>query len=62
MRPLPISAKLCPDRYLGVGAAEVAAHLPRGSDDPDLAIVVERWADLPEAIRTGIVAMVKAAR
>jgi hypothetical protein len=30
--------------------------------DPDLALVVERWPDLPEAVRAGIVAMVKAAR
>ncbi len=30
-------------------------------DDPGLAAVVEAWPELPEAIRTGIVAMVKAA-
>jgi hypothetical protein len=30
-------------------------------DDPDLAIVIEAWTRLPEAIRAGIVAMVKAA-
>ncbi len=29
--------------------------------DPDLAAVVAGWADLPPAIRAGIVAMVKAA-
>jgi len=29
--------------------------------DPDLAAVVEAWPDLPEAIRAGIMAMVKAA-
>jgi hypothetical protein len=28
---------------------------------PDLALVVERWEALPEAVRAGIVAMVKAA-
>ena len=28
---------------------------------PDLARIVEAWADLPEAVRAGIVAMVKAA-
>jgi hypothetical protein len=27
---------------------------------PDLALVVERWDALPEALRAGIVAMVKA--
>ena len=29
--------------------------------DPDLAMVVKRWESLPEAVRAGIVAMVKAA-
>jgi hypothetical protein len=29
--------------------------------DPDLAAVVEAWPDLPEALKAGIVAMVKAA-
>ena len=29
-------------------------------DDPDLAAVVDAWPELPEAIKTGIVAMVKA--
>ena len=29
--------------------------------DPDLAAVVDAWSELPEAIRAGIVAMVKAA-
>ena len=28
---------------------------------PDLAIVIENWAKLPEAIRGGIVAMIRAA-
>jgi len=40
----------------------VADHLPNDTcrTDPDLAAVVEAWPELPEAIRTGIVAMVKA--
>jgi hypothetical protein len=29
--------------------------------DPELAAVVSAWAGLPEAVRAGIVAMVKAA-
>jgi len=29
-------------------------------DDPGLAAVVEAWPDLPEAIRAGILAMVRA--
>jgi hypothetical protein len=28
---------------------------------PDLALVIERWDALPDAVRAGIVAMVKAA-
>jgi hypothetical protein len=35
------------------------ALLARAS--PDLALIVERWESLPEALRAGIVAMVKAA-
>ena len=31
-------------------------------DDPGLAAVVDAWPDLPEAIKAGILAMVKAAR
>jgi hypothetical protein len=31
------------------------------TDDPDLAAVVAAWPKLPEAIRAGILAMVKAA-
>jgi hypothetical protein len=30
--------------------------------DPDLAAVVEAWPELPEVLKAGIVAMVKAAR
>jgi len=32
-----------------------------GRESPDLAALVEAWADLPDAIRAGIVAMVKTA-
>ena len=40
-----------------------AEHLPNDSckTDPDLAAVVAAWPDLPEAIKSGIIAMVKAA-
>jgi len=31
------------------------------AQDPDLAAVVEAWPELPEAMKAGIVAMVKAA-
>ena len=31
-----------------------------GSNDPDLAVVIESWDRLPEAIKAGILAMVRA--
>jgi hypothetical protein len=43
------------------GAKSGANDSQNGRIDPDLARVVERWDALPEAIRAGIVAMVKAA-
>ncbi len=40
----------------------LAPSLPHDNQtDPDLALIVERWADLPPAVRAGIVAMVRAA-
>ncbi len=35
---------------------------PGDWDHPDLAAVVDAWPELPEAIKAGIVAMVKASR
>ena len=44
------------------GGAESGADKPICSDfAPDLQQVIDAWADLPEAVKTGIVAMVKAA-
>jgi hypothetical protein len=37
------------------------APLPGTPADPDLALLVCRWKALPEALRAGIVAMVRAA-
>ena len=39
------------------GAAVGAANTP---NDPDLRAIIERWADLPDAVKAGIVAMVRA--
>ena len=52
------------DNHLGQAPPPVADHLPNDTckTDPDLAAVVEAWPDLPEALKAGIVAMVKAAR
>ena len=44
------------------GGAQSGAHAaPTAVSDPDLAAVVKVWPKLPEAVRVGIVAMVKAA-
>lgn len=55
----------CPEK-LGIpegGSAEsstVGTAITR-SVDPELAVVVDAWARLPEALRTGILAMIRAA-
>jgi hypothetical protein len=40
--------------------ASDTSYLERVKIDPDLALLVERWDSLPDAVRAGIVAMVKA--
>ena len=40
------------------GAAVDPANAPT---DPDLRLIVERWDDLPEPIKAGILAMIRAA-
>jgi len=49
-------SKTCDDG--GRNLAFCLAFLAKKS--PDLALLVERWMDIPEALRGGIVAMVKA--
>ncbi len=46
-----------------VEAPSLAAQGKRAAQNPppDLAAVIDAWPDLPEPIRAGIVAMVKAA-
>ena len=44
------------------GAAPGAAVGPENAPiDPDLRAIIERWAELPDAVKAGIVAMVNAA-
>ena len=45
-------------------ATEIATALRQHyvTDDPDLAALVAAWPELPDAIRVGILAMVKAAK
>ena len=44
-----------------IGTESGPAIPPATTTDPDLAAVVAAWADLPPAVRAGIVAMVGAA-
>ena len=62
MRPLTGCSKGTPGNSLRQGPSRVAEHLPNDTcqTDPDLAAVVAAWPELPEAIKAGILAMVKA--
>jgi hypothetical protein len=51
-----------PKRDLHNQATTLAVHGQCADTDPDLALVVESWSDLPQAVRAGIVAMVKASQ
>ena len=57
IRPFPALPGTCATR--GATRVCVVVHVPE--DNPDLAAVVEAWPHLPEALKAGIVAMVKAA-
>ena len=63
MRPQPKSRNGSVSNSLGQAAPTVGHLLATDTCkmDPDLAAVIEAWDRLPEAIRAGIVAMVKAA-
>jgi len=63
MRPQTGERKSLSDNRLGDDMPSLAHHLPTGScrTNPELAIVIENWDTLPNAVRAGIVAMVKAA-
>jgi hypothetical protein len=52
----PISLEVCDDSAQDL--AFCLALLAKSS--PDLAFIVERWNSLPEALRAGIMAMVRA--
>src|SRR5271166_3787559 len=63
MRPQVGSSKVFASNNLRQTAPVLAHYLPTDTckTDPDLAAVVAAWPHLPEAIKAGIVAMVKAA-
>jgi hypothetical protein len=48
---------------LRISTPPVSHHIPTDTcqNDPDLAAVVDAWQTLPEALKAGILAMVKAA-
>jgi len=64
MRPQAGSPKSPSPKDLREPALSVAHHLPTDTrkTDPELAVVVDAWPHLSEALKAGIVAMVKAAR
>ena len=64
MRPPLGCSKGIPDNHLSQAPPPVADHLPNDTfkTDPDLAAVVEAWPELPEAIKAGILAMIRVVR
>lgn len=60
MRPLLNLTNALPDKDLRIAELPPAAHLPHDVPDVELLLVIERWRDLPDAMRAGIVAMVMA--
>jgi hypothetical protein len=54
--------KACSQNDLRIATPDVSHPIPTDTckNDPDLATVIEAWDRLPEAIRAGILAMVKA--
>jgi hypothetical protein len=62
MRPPLDNANDIKGKDLRQDAGSVSHHVPTDTchSDPDLTAVVDAWDRLPEALRAGIVAMVKA--
>lgn len=63
MNPPPDSPNRGPNNELRSPGSPGAHHLPTDTrqSDPELAALVDAWPTLPEALRAGIVAMVRAA-
>jgi hypothetical protein len=62
MRPPLELTKVKSVKPLRLPTSPIAHHLPTDTrkSNPDLAAVVDAWPTLPEAVKAGIVAMVKA--
>jgi hypothetical protein len=63
MRPPVESAEPLPDKRLAKALPDLAHHLPTDNSPSDLglATVADAWPRLSESLRTGILAMVRAA-
>jgi len=56
------STPFCPDAGAVGGAADAVVERPADAvTDPDLALIVARWPELPEATKAAILAMVREA-
>ena len=56
----PLTSNTLGSRPLERAAPGAAVEHENAPTDPDLQAIVERWPDLPEAVKSGIVAMVHA--
>jgi hypothetical protein len=61
IRPLTATASATAG-FVYASHKETRSPLPEPSYDPGLAAIIDAWPTLPEPIRAGILAMVKAAR
>ena len=60
MIPLATPKNTGDNAHSQTGAAHsAAAALAEGQSDPDLQDLIQRWPNVPEAVRAGILAMVR---
>jgi hypothetical protein len=61
---MPDSQKPQSDKGLRIAVPSVSHPIPTDTcqNDSDLTAVIKAWSELPEAIKTGIMAMVRASR
>jgi hypothetical protein len=59
---MPDASKLQSDKGLRIAPPSVSHPMPTDTcqNDPDLTAVIKAWSELPEAIKAGIIAMVRA--
>ena len=59
MQAIELSSRLYEENGASYMTATLPAHMD--GDEPDLALIIRAWSRLPEALRAGIAAMVRAA-